>query len=343
VNDPTKRGEAQRRRRRRRRFLASAATILALVLALGLAACGGDDDDDDGNGGGGGGTSDLTIAVITHGEGDTFWAVAKKGAEQAGEDLGITVNYQESDNDPQRQAQLIEAAVTQNVDGIATSVPDPDALSGAMQRAADAGIPMVTLNSGQDDSERLGAFAHVGQDEVIAGQAAGQRLADEGGTKMICIVHEQANIGLEQRCQGAARTFGGETENLQVTGIADIATTQTEISSKLQSDDSIDTVLSLNPDIAVAARDAIESAGSDATLATFDLSPDVLSAITGGDILFAIDQQQYEQAYLPVVFLYLFNTNANTVGGGEPVLTGPGFVEKSNASEVADLSEAGTR
>jgi simple sugar transport system substrate-binding protein len=341
VNDPTKRGEA-RTRRRRRRFLAGAATILALVLALGLAACGGDDDDDsDGNGGGG--TTDLTIAVITHGEGDTFWAVAKKGAEQAGEDLGITVNYEESQNDPQRQAQLIEAAVTQNVDGIATSVPDPDALSGAMKRAADAGIPMVTLNSGQDDSERLGAFAHVGQDEVIAGEAAGQRLADEGGTKMICIVHEQANIGLEQRCQGAARTFGGETENLQVTGIADIATTQTEISSKLQSDDSIDTVLSLNPDIAVAARDAIASAGSDATLATFDLSPDLLSAITDGDILFAIDQQQYEQGYLPVVFLYLFNTNANTVGGGEPVLTGPGFVDKSNASEVADLSEAGTR
>jgi simple sugar transport system substrate-binding protein len=341
VNDPTKRGEA-RTRRRRRRFLAGAATILALVLALGLAACGGDDDDD-GNGGGGGGTTDLTIAVITHGEGDTFWAVAKKGAEQAGEDLGITVNYEESQNDPQRQAQLIEAAVTQNVDGIATSVPDPDALSGAMKRAADAGIPMVTLNSGQDDSERLGAFAHVGQDEVIAGEAAGQRLADEGGTKMICIVHEQANIGLEQRCQGAAKTFGGETENLQVTGIADIATTQTEISSKLQSDDSIDTVLSLNPDIAVAARDAIASAGSDATLATFDLSPELLSAINDGDILFAIDQQQYEQGYLPVVFLYLFNTNANTVGGGEPVLTGPGFVDKSNASEVADLSEAGTR
>jgi simple sugar transport system substrate-binding protein len=341
VNDPTKRGEA-RTRRRRRRFLAGAATILALVLALGLAACGGDDDDDsDGNGGGG--TTDLTIAVITHGEGDTFWAVAKKGAEQAGEDLGITVNYEESQNDPQRQAQLIEAAVTQNVDGIATSVPDPDALSGAMQRAADAGIPMVTLNSGQDDSERLGAFAHVGQDEVIAGEAAGQRLADEGGTKMICIVHEQANIGLEQRCQGAARTFGGETENLQVTGIADIATTQTEISSKLQSDDSIDTVLSLNPDIAVAARDAIASAGSDATLATFDLSPEVLSAINDGDILFAVDQQQYEQGYLPVVFLYLFDTNANTVGGGLPVLTGPGFVDKSNTTEVTDLAEAGTR
>ena len=317
--------------------------ILILCLSpLAIVACGGDDDSDT-NGGGGAGSTDLTIAVITHGEGDTFWAVAKKGAEQAGEDLGITVNYQESQNDPQRQAQLIEAAVTEKVDGIATSVPDADALSGAMQRAADAGIPMVTLNSGQDDSQRLGAITHVGQDEVIAGEAAGRRLADEGGTKMICIVHEQANIGLEQRCQGATRTFGGETENFQVTGVADIATTQTEISSKLQSDDSIDTVLSLNPDIAIAARDAIASAGSDATLSTFDLSPDVITAIGDGEIAFAIDQQQYLQGYLPVEFLYLFNTNQNTVGGGLPVLTGPGFVDETNAETVADLAQAGTR
>ena len=325
-----------------RRTQTPVAAIVAAIVAIGLAACVGDDD----NGAEDGATgqnSDLTFAVITHGEGDTFWAVAKAGAEQAGEDLGVTVNYQESQNDPQRQAQLVESAVTEEVDGIATSVPDPDALSGAIKSATDAGIPVVTLNSGQDDSQRLGAITHVGQDEVIAGEAAGRRLADEGGTKMICIVHEQANIGLEQRCQGATRTFGGETENLQVTGVADLATTQTEISSKLQSDDSIDTVLSLNPDIAVAARDAIASAGSDATLATFDLSPDVITAIGDGEIAFAIDQQQYLQGYLPVEFLYLFNTNQNIVGGGLPVLTGPGFVDETNAETVADLAEAGTR
>jgi simple sugar transport system substrate-binding protein len=329
-----------------RRIHLMVAAIVALVLALALAACGGDDDDDTTAAGGGGGaaaSTDLTIAVITHGEGDTFWAVAKKGAEKAGEDLGITVDYNESANDPQRQAQLIQAAITQNVDGIATSVPDPDALSGAITSATDAGIPVVTLNSGQDEFRRLGAITHVGQDEVIAGEAAGQRLADEGAQKMLCVIHEQGNVGLEERCQGAVNGFGGQTENLQVTGVADLATTQTEISSKLQSDSDVDAVLTLNPDIAVAARDAIASAGADVTLATFDLSPDVLSAIDAGEITFAVDQQQYLQGYLPVVFLYLFNTNRNTIGGGLPVLTGPGFVEKANASEVTDLSEAGTR
>jgi simple sugar transport system substrate-binding protein len=324
--------------------------VLAALLVLGMAAftagCG--DDDDGGDGGGQEDVSltqgrDLTIAVITHGQGDTFWAVAKKGAEQAGKDMGVTVNYSESENDPQKQAQLIDSAVTEKVNGIATSVPSADALRDSLKKAVDAGIPVVTLNSGQADSAELGAFVHVGQDESVAGEAAGKRLAEGGSQKLICVVHEQGNIGLEQRCAGAKKGFGGEVENLQVKGITDISTTLTEIQSKLESDDSIDAVLSLNPDIAVAARDAVRGAGSEAKVATFDLSGDVVKAVKDGEIEFAVDQQQYLQGYLPVVFLTLYNTNNNTVGGGLPVLTGPGFVDKTNAAQVEKLAEEGTR
>jgi simple sugar transport system substrate-binding protein len=323
------------------------ARVVILVVALATAAfaagCGGDD-----NGGGEENANltqgkDVTIAVITHGEGDTFWAVAKKGAEQAGKDLGIKVNYSESGNDPQKQAQLIDTAVTQKVDGIATSAPNPDAIREPLQRAVKAGIPVITLNSGQSDSAKLGAITHVGQDETIAGEAAGKKLAEGGGKKMLCVIHEQGNIGLNQRCDGAKKGFGGDVENLQVKGVADISTTLTEIQSKLQSDKSVDSVLTLNPDIAVAARDAIKGASSDAKLATFDLSGDVVKSIKDGEIQFAVDQQQYLQGYLPVVFLYLFKTNSNTVGGGQPVLTGPGFVDKSNAGTVEKLATEGTR
>jgi simple sugar transport system substrate-binding protein len=325
--------------------------VLAVLVVLGVAAfaagCG---DDDDGGGDGGGQEDvsltqgrDLTIAVITHGEGDTFWAVAKAGAEQAGKDMGVTVKYSESANDPQKQAQLIDAAVTEKVNGIATSAPNPDALKDPLKKAVDAGIPVITLNSGQAESASLGAITHVGQDETVAGEAAGRRLAQGGSQKLICVIHEQGNIGLNQRCDGAAKGFGGEVENLQVKGINDISTTLTEIQSKLESDDSVDTVLSLNPDIAVAARDAVRGASSEAKVATFDLSGDVVKAIKAGEIEFAVDQQQYLQGYLPVVFLTLFNENANTVGGGLPVLTGPGFVDKANADTVEQLAEEGTR
>ncbi len=324
------------------------AALLVLGMATFVAACGGDDDDS--------GSSnkkddvsltqgrDLTIAVITHGEGDTFWAVAKKGAEQAGEDMGVEVKYSESANDPQKHAQLIDSAVTEKVDGIATSVPNADALSDPLQKAADAGIPIVTLNSGQSDSADLGAITHVGQDESVAGEAAGQRLAESGGDgKLLCVVHEQGNSGLEERCAGAKEGFGGEVENVQVKGVSDISTSVTELQSKLQSDDSVSAILTLNPDIAVAARDAVAGASSDAALATFDLSGDVVKAVKAGEIEFAVDQQQYLQGYLPVVFLTLFNTNANTVGGGLPVLTGPGFVDETNADTVEQLATEGTR
>ncbi len=322
------------------------AALLVLGLAVFVAACG--DDDDDGSANNKDDVSltqgrDLTIAVITHGEGDTFWAVAKKGAEQGGKDMGVEVKYSESANDPQKHAQLIDSAVTEKVDGIATSVPNADALADPLKKAADAGIPIVTLNSGQSDSAALGAITHVGQDESVAGEAAGKRLAESASGKLLCVVHEQGNTGLEERCAGAKQGFGGEVENVQVKGVADISTSVTELQSKLESDDAVTAILTLNPDIAVAARDAVQGASSDAKLATFDLSGDVVKAVKAGEIEFAVDQQQYLQGYLPVAFLTLFNTNANTVGGGLPVLTGPGFVDKSNADTVEQLATEGTR
>jgi simple sugar transport system substrate-binding protein len=327
--------------------------LLALLMVLGLSAfavaCGGDDDGDEGGSPAAKDDVDLTqgqdvtIAMVTHGDGGSFWAVAKKGAEDAGKQIGVTVKYSESANDPQKQAQLIDSAVTEKVDGIAVSAPNPDAIRDSLKKATAAGIPIITLNSGAEDYQELGAITHVGQTETIAGEGAGAKLKEAGGKKLLCVIHEQANIGLNQRCDGAKKGFGGEVENLQVKGVDDIQTTLTEIQSKLQSDDAIDAVLALNPDIAIAARDAVKGAGSSAKLATFDLSGDVVKAIQDGEMEFAVDQQQYLQGYLPVVFLTLYKNNANTVGGGQPVLTGPGYVTKDNADTVAKLAEEGTR
>jgi simple sugar transport system substrate-binding protein len=339
----------------RRLWVAALAIVLVLAAAL-AAGCGNDDDKSGSKGSGGtaasgaGGDSvdltqkrDVTIAMVTHGDGGSFWAVAKRGAEDAAKDMGITLKYSESNNDPEKQAQLIQASVSAKVDGLAVSAPNPDALTDALKSASDAGIPIITLNSGAEESQKLGAITHVGQTESIAGAGAGAKLKEAGAKKVLCIIHEQNNIGLNQRCDGAKKGFGGGLSTLQVKGTDDIQTTLTEIQSKLQSDKSVDGVLALNPDIAVAARDAVDAAGSDAKVATFDLSGDVVKAIKDGTIEFAVDQQQYLQGYLPVVFLTLNKTNANTVGGGKPVLTGPGYVTKDNADTVAKLAEEGTR
>lgn len=324
--------------------------LLMAALALIAAGCGSSGSSKTSSGEAGGASDvkltqggDLTIAMVTHSDEGSFWSVVKKGAEQAAKEGGVKLIWSPSNNDPQKQAQLIDAAISQKVDGLAVSAPNPDAIAGSLAKAKAAGIPIITLNSGADVSAELGAITHVGQDEVVAGRAAGERLKEEGAKKVLCVIHEQNNVGLQQRCQGVKEGFGGSVTDQQVKGTEDIATTQTEIKSKLQADKSFDAVMTLNPDIAEAAKTAITDASSDAKLATFDQSGPVINAIEAGDIAFAVDQQQYLQGFLPVAFLKLFKTNANTVGGGQAVLTGPGFVDESNAKTIEKLAQDGTR
>jgi simple sugar transport system substrate-binding protein len=316
-------------------------SVLGAVALLALAAC--SDDGSNGNNGTTSGGAKLTIAMVTHGDGGSFWSVAKKGAEEAAAKMGVTLDYQESNNDPQKQAQLIDAEITKGVDGLAVSMPNPDALKDVLAKAKSKGIPIITLNSGSSVYKQFGAITHVGQDEEIAGRGAGEQLKAAGTKKLLCVIHEQNNIGLQSRCAGAKATFGGEEVDFQVTGTADPAKSANEIAAKLQADPAIDAVLALNPDIAAAAVQAVATARSQAKLATFDLSADVISGIKDGKILFAIDQQQYLQGYLPVVLLTLYKNNLNTAGGGGPVYTGPGFVTKDNAAQVEQLTKAGTR
>jgi len=284
------------------------------------------------------------MAVHSNPAEDAFWGVVEKGAKDAAATFGVTLKSGGS-GDPAEQAQLVETYIADKVDGIFVSLANPDALKDVIKKAVAAGIPVITINSGVDVYKELGALTHIGQTEFVAGQGAGEKFKAAGAKKVLCVIHEEANIGLEQRCDGLADTFGGEMEryNVATSGVRDVAGTVSSIQNKLIADSAIDGVLTLNPVIAMAARDAIAAAGGGQKLATFDLSPDVLAALEAGEMLFAVDQQQYLQGYLPVVLLYLYNTNLNTVGGGLPVLTGPGFVDKSNAAQVKDLAAKGTR
>src|SRR5262245_44208038 len=87
---------------------------------------------------GGAGKYGLKVAVVTHGAtGDAFWSIVKNGVQKAGTDFGDTVTY-ESDSDPQKQAQLIDAAVNQKVDGLVVSMANPGALKASIQKAVQA-------------------------------------------------------------------------------------------------------------------------------------------------------------------------------------------------------------
>ncbi|MEN9823347.1 MAG: hypothetical protein RLZ04_1773 [Actinomycetota bacterium] len=286
---------------------------------------------------------DVTLAIITHGDGGVFWSVAQKGAEAAGADLGITVQYQGANNDGAAQAKMIDDAVAAGVDGIAVSLADPGALEASVKAAVAAGIPVITMNSGSDLFKGLGAITHVGQDEFVAGQGAGEKFAAAGKVKVLCVMQEQSNVGLEARCDGAADTLGGEVVKINTSGDADPTTSQSEIKAALDADPAIDAIFATGPIGAVLANAAAKELGREVMIGAVDLSTDLLDAIEAGEIAFTIDQQQYLQGYLSVVFLYLNATNANTVGGGLPVYTGPGFVTTDNVANVKTLVAGGTR
>jgi simple sugar transport system substrate-binding protein len=286
--------------------------------------------------------SAITIAVITHSDGGVFWSVFKKGAEKAGKDLGITVKEQGSNNNGVKQAEMINQAVTDKVSGIAVSLADKAAVKDAVAAAVKAGIPVVTTNSGSDSYKDFGAFTHIGQDEFQAGQGAGERFQAAGVKTVLCAKQEQTNSGLDARCAGMKSTFKGKY--IEVTTSGDKSGKQQgELKAKLDTEKDVDAVFGTGPVVAHDAAAAAKELGRKVMVGGVDLSTDILKDIASGDVSFTIDQQQYLQGYVSVLALYLKVTNQNTLGGGLPIATGPGFVTKDNADAVAKLVAAGTR
>jgi simple sugar transport system substrate-binding protein len=276
--------------------------------------------------------------MITQGGAERFWSVVQQGAEQAGTDLGITVRYQGAAGNADAQAQMIDRAVADNVSGVAVSLLDSTVVSTSTAKIAQAGIPLVTMNSGVGQYQSLGAVTHIGQSERDAGRGAGQRLKATGGKVMLCFISEAGNAGLEDRCQGAAETFApGKVTNLTNSGGATPEETQLEIKARLQSDTSVDSVVATDPSSALLVQNAAVELSRKITIGAIDVSEPLLTAIENGDIAFTIDQQQYSQGYFAVVVLYLAITKKNALGAGLPVAAGPSIVDRSNVAAVKDL------
>lgn len=287
-----------------------------------------------------GGTS-YTIQMVTHETpGDTFWDKIRAGAEAAAKKSGIKLQYS---NNPQAagQAGLINNAVDSKVDGIATTLATPDALKSAVTAATSAGIPVVAFNSGIDAYKDAGAMQYFGSDEDLAGETVGERLASEGASKTLCVIHQEGSVSLEARCAGVKKGQPS-TENLQVNG-ADTASVTSTLQAKLAQDKSIDSIVTLGAPVALAALQAKEDAGSEAKIVTFDLNAEAAKAIQGDSLAFSVDQQPYLQGYLAVDSLWLYLSNRNEIGGGQPTLTGPSFVDKTNIDKIAEFASKGTR
>ncbi|MCQ4118759.1 substrate-binding domain-containing protein [Rhodococcus tibetensis] len=316
------------------------------VIVLGLASCSSTGGRPDSSGSGmGAGTADTpraTVAMITHEvPGDSFWDLIRKGAETAAAKDNIELRYS-ADPEAPNQANLVQSAIDSDVDGIAVTLAKPEAMAPAVESALSAGIPVVAFNSGFDQYKADDIQQYFGQDEMLAGVAAGERLDKDGAKKVLCVIQEQGQVALESRCAGVTKGFRGQTEILNVNS-KDMPSVESTITAKLQQDPSVDHVVALGAPIALTAAQSVTNAGSDAKVVTFDTNAALVDAIKSGAVQWAVDQQPFLQGYLAVDSLWLYLNNGNTIGGGTPTLTGPAFIDQSNIDSVAEYAENGTR
>ncbi len=305
------------------------------------------------------------FALITHGDNGSFWSVVYKGAKDAAADLGCTLTETygsqtqgQAEPDDNAENAQIQDAINAHVDGMAVSDHDPSLMNPTLAKAAAAGIPVVLLNAGCDNTDIAAskALTCVGQPEQLAGDAAGLEFKSLGATNVLCIIH-QSGQNLLDRCNGMAQALGVgsqcKTGSAPSSGPACTELTLStpnaasnpqqaigQVTSYLQTHTGINGVMALNNAIGTAL--VTSNPAGKPKIATFDLNSGVQQDITNGSLAFAIDQQQYLQGYLPLVFLDLYKRkNGQSVGGGTTVPSGPLVVTKSNISKVSAAIAAG--
>src|SRR5256886_3611387 len=326
--------------------------ILVVMLPFVLAACGGSSTTNQStNNSGNSARSNLKFYVITHGQAsDPFWSVVKKGVDQAAKDMGVTANYEAPTSttfDVVAMSHLIDTAVAAHPDGIVVSIPDPTGLGPSIKASVAAGIPVISINSGSDVAKSLGVLVHIGQTEEQAGIGGGLKMGAAGVKHTLCVNQEVGNAALTLRCkgfqEGLTQADGGTVKVIGV-NLSNPTQTQQTVEAAIQHDPSVDGIMTLGRTAATPALKALQNLTTTGTikLATFDLSSDVLNAIKNNQMLFAIDQQQYLQGYLPIVLLTLYKTNLNTIAN-DVLQTGPGFVTSQNVNQVIQLTAHGTR
>ncbi|MDE3134730.1 MAG: substrate-binding domain-containing protein [Acidobacteriota bacterium] len=304
------------------------------------------------------------FAVITHGDNGSFWSVVYKGARAAAADTGCKLtevygSQQQGQAEPDDNAEnaQIQDAINQKVNGIVVSDHDPTLMNKTIASAVKHGIPVVLTNAGCDatDIAQSHALTCVGQPEVNAGIASGKRFKQLGKTNVLCVIH-QSGQNLLDRCNGIAQGLGVgskcKTGTAPSKGPACTELTLStpnaasnpqqavgQVTAYLQAHPGINGVMALNNAIGAS----IVATHPKATVASFDVDPQDLTEVKQGKMAFVVDQQQFQQGYLPVVFLYLYDKyHHNTVGGGGVVQTGPLLVDKSNVSKVVASANAGT-
>lgn len=286
---------------------------------------------------------------------DRFWQWTLAGANVVGYQYGVDMRLYGA-NDSEEHINDIRDCIEQDPITIATSLPYAEELEDVLAEARAAGIQVVTFNSGADDAPAVGSLLHIGLDDFGGGVRAGNEFDSAGvsGT-LLCIIHEDDNIGLHDRCDGIEQSYdGGEVERMSVDVTSAAAQAQAHvehtrpehlqnlIAERIAAGD-IGGIVTLNHDSGIAAIAAIEEAEADIALASFGFSDALADAVRDGKMLFVVWDHPVVQGYLAVSAMALAYTlelnqlNAEVFLNGAKILIEPTLADKQRAESLKSM------
>ncbi len=295
------------------------------------------------------GFSKYTFYLVSHGgPADPFWGVVMKGMKDAAEKYGVEAIYLGPEKYSLKEfIDLVNSAIARKPDGLIVTITNPVALDEPLRKAIKMGIPVVAINvpDTRPPEEAIPYLVYVGMDEYLAGVYAARRMLQEFTPKRAVVaIHEPGHVGLEARAKGIIDVLSKKNipvEKLDIT--TDPTKALTIMKSYLMKHPDTDAIFTLGPLGAHPAIQLVEEEGlvGKVKIGAIDLTTKITDAIKKGIVMFTIDQQQYLQGYLPVIFLYLYKEYG--LIPHEKVLTGPSIVDKSNVEIVEKTVKMGYR
>ena len=319
--------------------------VLLLVLGVMIAGIGGV-----------GAQDQLTFSMVSHGGiGNPFWVVVIKGMEDACSLLNADCAWLSDPVDNiDDMAGYWDDALARNNDGIGTTVPNPEVIRDGVNRAAEAGIPVIVFNTADPNagtSDALPTLFYIGANEFLGGRSNANAVldaADMAGVEIargVCPIQEVGHSGLEARCAGVRSVFEEAGIPLdQLTINNDVTASAGTFADYFNANPDTNAVFSLGPNPASSLNLYIQESGvmaGDIFATTHDTSAEIYEMIQNGYLIQAIDQQPYLQGFETIMWLYL-NSQFKMAPGGD-ILTGPGVIDGGNVDAIIELTAQGYR
>lgn len=296
----------------------------------------------------------YTIFVVVHGGiADPFWKVCEKGAKDAEAlypDLKVIYTGPAVYKLEEFMAD-IEAALASKPDALVCTLTAPEAMDEPLRAAIKKRLPVVAINAPdlrEPEEVRIPVLTYVGENSYFIGvTAARETLKRFTPKRAVFCNHHPGAAHIEARGRGYIDTMkekGILAESLDITEDAVKGAEITAAYLKAHPDtDAIFCSNTLRTETIVPRLEADGvRVGVDVKIAQMDSSPKILEYIKEGKVMFTMDQQQYLQGYLGVLFAYL-NAKYGFTPPPAPVSTGPAVITAEDIPALERLVKEGYR